>query len=374
MPLRSQLIRWMRPALEAHPGALDLLKRADDSFARARHAAAAVVPGLIRPKPEILFISVTGACNFRCIGCRYERDFMLGERLDLPTVRGVLEDARAAGVRSVRLYGGEPLLHPDLAAMIRAGTDLGLDMYVTTNGSLLDKRIDELWDAGLRWLTIGFYGDGDVFGAYTQRPGLIGRVVENLERVRARYDERLSIQLNFVVVKPLATQQTLALAWDLVQRFDLYLHFDLYGYSIPFFTPGPHGELAFGPEDAELLEGFVGRLLELRRSDPARFPHSEAFLRSIPDWVLKCADMRVPCDAYRFLWIGPDGSLQLCDTAFPLGNVKQTRLSKLLFGPEHDAAARGAFELKCPNCTCQVEDRIRKHGPSWRHYNGKGAQ
>ena len=373
MPLRNHLVRLLRPALEEHPAVLSLLKRADDSLARMHHAAAEVVPALIRPNPEILFISVTGRCNFRCIGCRYERDFMLGERLDLDTVRAVMEDAQAAGVRSVRLYGGEPLLHPDLPAMVRAGTDLGLDVYVTTNGSLLDRRIDELWDAGLRWLTIGFYGDGAVFGEYTQRPGLASRLAENLEATRARYDSRLSIQLNFVVIRPLANIETLELAWDLVQRYDLVLHFDLFGYSIPFFTTGPNDELAFRPEDEPKLREFIDRLLELRDSDPARFPHSVPFLRSIPDWVLQRERMRVPCDAYRFLWVGPDGTLQLCDTSFPLGNVKQKRLSEILFGPEHVAAARGAFRLECPNCTCQVEDRIRKHGPSWRRYSRGGG-
>jgi cyclic pyranopterin phosphate synthase len=253
--------------------------------------------------------------------------------------------------------------------MVRAGTDLGLDMYVTTNGSLLDKRIDELWQSGLRWLTIGFYGDGDDFAQYTQRPGLVGRVADNLARVRARYGKELSIQLNFVVVKPLATFETLDLAWDLVQKHDLVMHFDLYGYSIPFFTSGPNDELAFTHSDEPNLRAFVDRVLELRRSAPERFPHSEPFLRSIPDWVMKKADMRIPCDAYRFLWVGPDGSVQLCDTSFPLGNVKERRLRDIVFGKEHRCAARDAFLLKCPNCTCQVEDRIRKHGPSWRRYS-----
>jgi MoaA/NifB/PqqE/SkfB family radical SAM enzyme len=374
MSIRSKLTDLARPALEKSPGLKRSLKAANDVLTRWHHAAAEHVPSLIQPTPEILFISITGQCNFRCIGCRYERDFMLGEKLDLATVRTVLEDARDAGVRSVRLYGGEPLLHPDLPAMVRHGTELGLDMYVTTNGSLLDKRIEELWNAGLRWLTIGFYGEGDVFAGYTQRAGLVGRVATSLERVRERYGpDQLSIQLNFVVIKPLATLETLAVAWELVQRHELYLHFDLYGYSIPFFTPGPEGELEFRAADEPELRQVIERVLALRQAHPERFPHSEPFLRSIPDWVMQKADMRIPCDAYRFLWVGPDGSVQLCDTSFPLGNVKQKRLREIAFSPAHKAAARGAFKLECPNCTCQVEDRIRKHGPSWRRYSKGGG-
>jgi sulfatase maturation enzyme AslB (radical SAM superfamily) len=93
----------------------------------------------------------------------------------------------------------------------------------------------------------------------------------------------------------------------------------------------------------------------------------------VPDWVLDCADMRVPCDAYELLWVGADGSVQLCDTSFPLGNVHETRLRDLLFTPAHHQAARDGFALKCPNCTCKVDSRLRRHGPSWRKYSANGA-
>ena len=33
-----------------------------------------------------------------------------------------------------------------------------------------------------------------------------------------------------------------------------------------------------------------------------------------------------------------------------------------------DRAARDAFQLKCPNCFCKVDSRIRKHGASLRQY------
>jgi cyclic pyranopterin phosphate synthase len=298
---------------------------------------------------------------------------MTGERLSLEVVRGVLEDAAAAGVSMARLYGGEPMLHPDLAEMIRIGNALGLTMYVTSNGALLEHCLDALVEAGLRSLTLGFYGTGTGFDTYTQRPGQRGAQERGLALLRERYGTSVEVQLNYVVVRPLASLEILEEAWRLVEQYDLRLHLDLYGYSIPFFTSGPEGELAFGPEDRPGLEALVDRLLQLRAAHPGRFQHSEAFLRSVPDWVLQCADMRVPCDAYELVWIGADGSVQLCDTSFPLGNVRETRLRDLLFTPEHHQAARDAFELKCPNCTCKVDSRLRRHGPSWRKYSQPGG-
>lgn len=370
MPNPSHAIRKLRPFLDERPRLKQRLKDADDGWTRFRGGLAERMPQLIRPAPRQLTMAITAQCNFRCIGCRYGRDFMVGEQLSLDTVRQVLDDARGAGVNTVRFYGGEPLLHKDLHHMVRHATDLGLEAYVTTNAVLLDRRADELVDAGLRWVSMGFYGFGETFDKYTQRPGQFEAFVESVRNVRQRHAERLDVQLNYVVVRPLAGIDRLNEAWDFAVEHDLHFHLDLYGYSVPFFSRGPEDALAFRPGDEPMLAALVERLLELKRERPHRFPHAEAFIRSIPDWVTLCEDMRVPCDAYQLLWIGADGSLQMCDTAFPLGNVNETRLRDLVFTDEHKKAARDGYLLKCPNCTCKVDSRIRRHGKSWKKYGG----
>jgi len=49
--------------------------------------------------------------------------------------------------RLVKVIGGEPLLHKDLAAVIRAARSSGISPYffVTTNGLLLDRMNDDVW-------------------------------------------------------------------------------------------------------------------------------------------------------------------------------------------------------------------------------------
>ncbi len=346
MPNPSHVIRTLRPFLEERPRLRRALKGLDDGLSRAHHGLAQRFPFLIRPQPRQLTIAITAKCNFRCIGCRYGRDFMVGEQLSLDVIRSVLDDARAAGVNTVRFYGGEPLLHKDLAHMVRHATDLGLDVYVTTNGVLLDSRADELVDAGLKWASLGFYGFEDTFDEYTQRPGKYHDFVDSIRAVRERHRDSLELQLNYVIVRPLASREKLDRAWDFALEHDLHFHLDLYGYSVPFFARGPDDALAFLPGDEPMLAELVERLLELRRERPDRFPHAESFIRSIPDWVTLCEDMRVPCDAYQLLWIGADGSLQLCDTAFPLGNVNETRLRDMILTEAHAEAARDGFLLK----------------------------
>ena len=54
------------------------------------------------------------------------------------------------GVQILHFNGGEPLVHPDLVAMVAHATRTGMRSTLDTNGALLtQRRIDALADAGL---------------------------------------------------------------------------------------------------------------------------------------------------------------------------------------------------------------------------------
>lgn len=355
-------------ALERFPVAREAAKRVDQTVARLRHSVAHRLPAVIRPQPRQLTVAITADCNLRCKGCRYGRDFMSGSRLSLATVNDVLDDARSAGLDRIRFYGGEPLLHPDLPAMVRRTRELGMRPYVTTNGTHLGPKIDALYEAGLRLATVGFYGIGSRYDDYTRRRGHFERLERSLAQVRSAYGSAFELQLNFVLIRETCDTADLERAWDFARRFDMFFHVDLANYAAPFFVQDREADLQLQPGDRGRVEEVTRAMLALKRAEPARFLHSVEFLRSVPDWLLKGPGMRVPCDAYELLWIGADGSLQLCDVALPLGNVNTHRLRDLLFTEEHRQAARDGFQLKCPNCTCKAQTRIQKDAASMSRY------
>ncbi|MEM7203341.1 MAG: radical SAM protein [Planctomycetota bacterium] len=364
----SAAIRVIRPLLQDRPRLKAALKRVDHGLGVLRHSLAPAVPGLIRPQPRQITIAITAKCNLQCEGCKYgSREFMTGAQLPLDVVRHVLDDAHTAGVNTARFYGGEPLLHPDLPAMIAHARGLGLDAYVTTNGTLLERRVEELFAAGLRWMTIGFYGVGEAYDGYTHRPGHFARLRAGLERARRDYGAALAIQLNFVLSRRSASLAALGEAWALAREFDLHFSVDPISETIPFFQ-NPNGDLHFETEHAAELQAVVDELLRLRNAHPERMPQSRTLLRALPDLLLRGDSMRVPCDAYELLWVGADGTVQLCDVAFPLGNVRRQRLGDLLFTRDHRRACQRGFRLQCPNCACKIDSRIRKHAASLRRY------
>ena len=358
----------IRDAASGHEDVKQVLRRAEQAAGMVEHSLAQVVPAVIQPRPRRMTVAITAHCNLRCIGCRYGRDFMPGEQLSLAEVCALLDDAKAAGVELVRLYGGEPLLHRDLPAMVRHARALGLATYVTTNGTLLQQKIDALFEAGLRNITIGFYGTDDAYDSYVQRTQRFAKLREGIEYARERYGSALSLQLNYLIMRPSCTIPALEAAWAFAERFDMSFHTDLIHYSLPYFTDGQEGDLQFRPEDEAAIRAVTAALSRLKQQHPQRVRESLASIHSIPDWLLKGPDMRVPCDVKNLLWVGADGTVQLCYVTFNLGNIRERPLREMLFTPVHRAAARDAFQLKCPNCHCERDGRIQKHAPSRVRY------
>src|SRR5215469_5396376 len=116
---------------------------------------------LTRPLRD-LRISVTDRCQFRCTYCMprevFGRDFVFLPREQLLTFEELARVAALfadAGVRKLRLTGGEPLLRRDTDKLIAMLAGIGgiEDIAMTTNGALLAQKAEALAAAGLRRVT-----------------------------------------------------------------------------------------------------------------------------------------------------------------------------------------------------------------------------
>jgi cyclic pyranopterin phosphate synthase len=114
-----------------------------------------------------LRISVTDRCNFRCSYCMpkevFDRDYRFLPQPSLLTFEEIERLSRAFirhGVRKLRLTGGEPLLRKHLEVLVaklaalRTPEGQALDLTLTTNGSLLERKAQSLAQAGLKRVTV----------------------------------------------------------------------------------------------------------------------------------------------------------------------------------------------------------------------------
>lgn len=106
-----------------------------------------------------VYVEITNVCNRSCTFCpgtkRPPRRMSLGE-FDIITdkLKGVTE--------YIYLHVmGEPLTHPELADMVKMASGKGFHAAVTTNGTLLTERGDELIGAGVYKVNISVHSFED---------------------------------------------------------------------------------------------------------------------------------------------------------------------------------------------------------------------
>jgi len=368
MPIRSKINSLLGSTLRQCPTVWKMVRGADEMYEKMKFSAADYLPSLSAPDPRQLAIAITARCNLSCMGCRYGRDFMSGSELSLQMVLDAIDDAGECGFREVRLYGGEPLLHRELPAMVQRVVQQGMRPYVTTNAILLERNIDALFSAGLRVINVGFYGVGAKYESYVQKNKVFDQVERGIAATRDRYGEEINMRVNWLIMRPSCNLQDLDDACRFAEKYKLRIQLDLVHYSLPYFTEGPERELQFRPEDRPQIESVVAELLRRQREQPGLFFHSPTAIAAIPDWLLKGPRMQVPCDANKLVWIGADGSVQLCYVTFSLGSLHEQRLREMVFSDKHQRASRDAHALVCPNCHCGYDTRTDRHFTTARRY------
>jgi cyclic pyranopterin phosphate synthase len=166
-----------------------------------------------------LRISVTDRCNFRCTYCMpkevFGRDYPFLHREELLTFEEIERLTRAfvaCGVQKVRLTGGEPLLRKDLERLVAMLAELpGLDLTLTTNGSLLPRKAGALAEAGLQRVTVSLDAlEDEVFRAMNDVDFPVARVLEGIDAAAAA--GLAPVKINMVVKRGVNEDSILPMA------------------------------------------------------------------------------------------------------------------------------------------------------------------
>lgn len=231
-----------------------------------------------------LRISITDRCNLRC---RYCMPYTGVEKLEHFSILNLEEIARLvriaaqAGIRKVRLTGGEPLVRRNVAQLIRYIRDIEEidDISLTTNGTLFGSMAEELKDAGLD--RINFSLDSMVADKfhYITRLGRLDTVMSAIDK--ALRLELHPVKINTVLIRGFNDDEILDFA---AMAYERPLH-------VRFIEFMPIGDLQFwdrgniisSQETKDIISGRY-RLLDAKKikgSGPARYFNLEGGQGSI---------------------------------------------------------------------------------------------
>ncbi|QKE71406.1 GTP 3',8-cyclase MoaA [Arthrobacter citreus] len=166
-----------------------------------------------------LRISVTDRCNFRCRYCMPEEIFgpdyaflSQDKILSFDEIERLTRIFVSLGVRKIRITGGEPLLRKGLPILIERLNKIdGVeDIALTTNGTLLKKFAKELYEAGLKRVTVSI--DSLDQERFSYMSGKRGNVKSVLEGIQAAADIGMKVKINMVVQKGKNEQDIIPMA------------------------------------------------------------------------------------------------------------------------------------------------------------------
>ena len=171
-----------------------------------------------------LRISITDRCNFRCSYCMPKEIFgsnypymKHGELLTFEEIYRLAKIFVSHGVEKIRLTGGEPLIRKgveDLIAMLAPLKTIegkSIDLTLTTNCSLLQKKALALKQAGLNRLTVSLDSiDDSIFKRMNDVDFAVQDVLNAIQTAKDVGFE--NIKVNMVVKKGVNEQEILPIA------------------------------------------------------------------------------------------------------------------------------------------------------------------
>lgn len=270
-----------------------------------------------------LRISVTDRCNIRCFYCMPEDNVNYVAREEILSFEEIERFARVAvslGVTKLRVTGGEPLVRKDLPVLIQKLSTLpGVkDLALTTNGVLLTRHAQALYDAGLRRLNVHLDTlDRDRFLRITRRDDL-QKVLDGLDVA-----QRMGfgpIKINAVAVKNLVEPDIVPLV-----RFGRERGFEVrFIEFMPLDAQGlwSRSNVLSAGEIIETLSREISPLIEIPERDP-RAPATEyRFADGIGTVGFIASITRPFCLNCNRIRLTSDGKLRYCLFAIEETDVK----------------------------------------------------
>ena len=97
------------------------------------------------PSLNTYYVYLTAGCNLACQHCwlspTYQSSGGTGGHLDYDLLAQAIGEGMPLGLSSVKLTGGEPLLHPDFVKIVDLMQEKGLNLNIETNGKLMDGSL-----------------------------------------------------------------------------------------------------------------------------------------------------------------------------------------------------------------------------------------
>ena len=157
--------------------------------------------------PVYVEVSPVSYCNHKCIFCGIDFAKKKGVQLDTEMFCKSLAEMGKANIKSIMFAGeGEPLLHKSMPRFVKVAKDNGIDVSLTTNGSMENCKS---WDEILTYLTwIRFSVDAGSSETYCKvhgiQEGLFDKTIKNIKKaveIKKEHNLDVTVGVQFLIMQ-----------------------------------------------------------------------------------------------------------------------------------------------------------------------------
>lgn len=312
--------------------------------------------------PIYIEISLVNKCNYRCGFCAFDYTEYLGNKLESNKLKKAISEMAECDVKSIVFAGtGEPLMHPDLAELVKHSVDCGIDVGLSTNGALLNAKIIEVLVDNLRWIRISFNaGSPETYGiVHGCAPEMFHKVKSNIAGIIAckkRKASNITIGVQSLILSE-TKDEYLAMAEEMKK-----LEVDY--FSLKPFSPHPDSLHSTMNDSKSLLSDDI--IAKIRALSDDNF---QAIIRnrSIESLDNNKKDYN-ECLGLPFLcYLEADGLVYACNTfvgdkTCTYGNIYEQSFSEIWGSEQRQKVIKRLTGMKKKQCrqACRL-DQINKY-------------
>jgi Fe-coproporphyrin III synthase len=145
-------------------------------------------------KPVVVWTMSRG-CNLHCVHCYTDsEDRTYPGEMTVDESKRMIDDLAAFGIPALLMSGGEPLRHPHFFALAAYAVSRGLNITISTNGTLIDAQMAQrIKDIGVRYVGVSFDGLGKVNDQFRGQRGAFDAALAGIRHLRA-VDQKMGLR------------------------------------------------------------------------------------------------------------------------------------------------------------------------------------
>ena len=149
--------------------------------------------------PYSAHVEITNRCNLRCMHCANNSGDPYPDELTTKEILSLIDSLSRMGVTRIVLTGGEPLLHPDLYAIINHARKAPMTVDIFTNATLITKEhVKKLKKSGVRKISTSIDSiDESVHDTFRGKKGALKKTLKGISLLqKVGFPVRISISVS----------------------------------------------------------------------------------------------------------------------------------------------------------------------------------